>query len=70
MIRTAEVVAMDESPLEAIRKKKDSSINIAFKLVKKGQADAETFVGHVPEHNPCIQLLWLIKMRSLMVFLS
>lgn len=35
-----ETVLMDESPLRAIRRKRDSSIRIAFGLAKKGEADA------------------------------
>jgi glycerol-3-phosphate acyltransferase PlsX len=35
-----EVVAMDEPPAEALRRKKDSSLRIAIELVKSGGADA------------------------------
>ncbi len=41
-----EIVAMDESPVEAIRKKKDSTIMRGFDLVKNGQADAVVSAGH------------------------
>ena len=41
-----EAVAMDESPLKALRKKKDSSIGVAFSLVKKGQANAVISAGN------------------------
>jgi glycerol-3-phosphate acyltransferase PlsX len=36
----SEVVLMDESPAEALRHKKDSSLRIAIELVKSGEADA------------------------------
>src|SRR5512139_3794876 len=36
----SEVVGMDESPLTPIRKKKDSSIKVAFDLLKRGEASA------------------------------
>jgi glycerol-3-phosphate acyltransferase PlsX len=36
----SEVVAMDEPPTEALRRKKDSSIRVAVELVKSGEADA------------------------------
>ncbi len=36
----AEVVEMGESPAVAVRRKKDSSINVAVDLVKQGKADA------------------------------
>ncbi|MGE4658659.1 MAG: phosphate acyltransferase PlsX [Gammaproteobacteria bacterium] len=35
-----EVVAMDEHPAEALRKKKDSSLRVCVELVKSGRADA------------------------------
>ena len=35
-----EVVAMSESPTEALRKKKDSSMRVAINLVKDGIAEA------------------------------
>jgi len=46
VVHADEVVEMDESPLEAVRKKKNSSINIAFKLVKQGEADAVVSAGN------------------------
>ena len=41
-----ETVQMDESPLKAVRQKKDSSINVAFDLVKNGEADAVVSAGN------------------------
>jgi len=41
-----DVVAMDESPLKALRKKKDSSIRVAFGLAKEGRADAVISAGN------------------------
>lgn len=43
---TTEIVGMDESPTEAIRKKKDSSIVQAFQLVRKKNADAVVSAGN------------------------
>lgn len=43
---TTEVVAMDEHPGQAIRKKKDSSIRVIFELVKSGEADAAMSAGN------------------------
>jgi glycerol-3-phosphate acyltransferase PlsX len=37
---------MDDSPLRAVRKKKDSSINVAFELVKNGVSDAVVSAGN------------------------
>lgn len=42
----SEIIAMDESPSQAIRKKKDSSIRRAVELVKTGEADALVSAGH------------------------
>jgi len=42
----SEVVQMHESPIAAIRKKKDSSIRKAVELVKKQEADAVVSAGH------------------------
>lgn len=41
-----ETITMEESPVEAIRKKKDSTIMRGFDLVKNGQADAMVSAGH------------------------
>jgi phosphate acyltransferase len=40
LVPAASVVAMDDSPREAIRHKKDSSMRVAIDLVKQGRADA------------------------------
>jgi len=41
-----EVVHMDESPLKAVRQKNDSSIKVAFDLVKSGEVDAVVSAGN------------------------
>ncbi len=46
ILHTLEVVEMSESPVEAIRKKKHSSVMLAFDLVKKGQAQAAVSAGN------------------------
>lgn len=42
----SEVVGMDDSASDAVRKKKDSSIRVAFDLVKSGQAGAVVSTGN------------------------
>jgi glycerol-3-phosphate acyltransferase PlsX len=42
----SEVVAMDEPPADALRKKKDSSLRVAIELVKSGEADACVSAGN------------------------
>lgn len=42
----SEIVGMDESPAQAIRKKKDSSLRVCFDLVKSGEANAVVSAGN------------------------
>ncbi|MDF1613625.1 phosphate acyltransferase PlsX [Desulfurivibrio dismutans] len=46
VVPTTQVVGMDESPFEAIRRKKDSSIMRAFALHKEGKVDAVVSAGN------------------------
>lgn len=46
LVHAAEVVGMDESPVEAIRRKKDASVSVAFDQVRQGQADAAVSAGN------------------------
>lgn len=41
----AEVIGMEEHPAQAVRKKKDSSIVVATRMVKEGEADAVVSAG-------------------------
>lgn len=45
VVNASEVIATDEPPVNAIRKKKDSSIVVGMNLVKKGEADAFVSAG-------------------------
>jgi phosphate acyltransferase len=42
----SQVVEMDDSPVEALRRKRDSSIRVGFALVKSGDADAFVSAGN------------------------
>lgn len=42
----SETVGMDENPLKAFRKKKDSSIKVCFELARSGEADAVVSAGN------------------------
>ncbi|PKN30144.1 MAG: phosphate--acyl-ACP acyltransferase [Deltaproteobacteria bacterium HGW-Deltaproteobacteria-21] len=42
----SETILMGESPVKAVRQKKDSSIRVAFGLVKRGEADAVVSAGN------------------------
>ncbi|MFZ5760392.1 MAG: phosphate acyltransferase PlsX [Thermodesulfobacteriota bacterium] len=46
IVPATQIVTMNDSPIEAIRKKKDSSIVVAFELLKKGQVDAVVSPGN------------------------
>ncbi|MGB2693759.1 MAG: phosphate acyltransferase PlsX [Dehalococcoidia bacterium] len=42
----SEAIAMDEAPAQAVRQKKDASVNIAMELVKQGRAQAVVSAGN------------------------
>ena len=46
VVHASEVIETAESPVMAIRRKKDSSIVVAMNLVKKGEADAFVSAGN------------------------
>jgi glycerol-3-phosphate acyltransferase PlsX len=46
VIHAAETIGMDEAPAEAVRRKPDASIRVAFQLAKDGRADAVVSAGH------------------------
>ena len=45
VVHTTETISMDEPPVNAIRKKKDSSLVVAMNMVKKKEADAFVSAG-------------------------
>ena len=61
IIHTTQVVGMDDSGLDAVRKKKDSSISRAVDLVKNGKAQAVVSAGH----TGAAVTASLIKLRTL-----
>lgn len=46
VIAASEVIEMDEPPAQAVKQKKDASINVAVSLVKEGKADAVVSAGN------------------------
>ena len=46
VVAANEAISMDESPVQAVRQKKDASINIAMNLVKRGVAGAVVSAGN------------------------
>lgn len=46
IVHTTEVVGMAESPIDAIRRKRDSSIVVAFENLKSGEVDAVVSAGN------------------------
>ncbi len=61
IVHAAEVVAMDEAPVPAIRRKKDSSISRAMDLVKEGRADALISAGN----TGAVVVAATLKLRTL-----
>jgi glycerol-3-phosphate acyltransferase PlsX len=61
IIPTTEVIEMDDSPVEAIRAKPKSSINVMSDLVKKGEAQVAISAGNT---GACVASAQL-KMRTL-----
>ncbi|MGC8579826.1 MAG: phosphate acyltransferase PlsX [bacterium] len=46
IVHTDDVITMDESPADALRKKKNASMRVAVDLVSKGRADAVVSAGN------------------------
>lgn len=61
VVAATQEVAMDESPVEAIRTKPDSSISVMCKLVAKGEADVAISAGNT---GACVAAAQL-RMRTL-----
>jgi glycerol-3-phosphate acyltransferase PlsX len=61
VVHTTEIVAMDESPADAIRKKPDSSINVQAKMAAAGECDVVISAGNT---GACVAAAQL-RMRTL-----
>ncbi|HWE96673.1 MAG TPA: phosphate acyltransferase PlsX [Tepidisphaeraceae bacterium] len=61
VVHTTQIVEMDDPPVEAIRNKPDSSINVMCNLAKKGEADVVISAGNT---GACVAAAQL-KMRTL-----
>ncbi len=46
IVHSSQVIEMNENPVDAVRKKKDSSILVAFDLICRGEAQAVVSAGH------------------------
>ena len=46
IVHAAQVITMDDSPVMAVRKKRDSSLLVAIRLVKQGRADGVVSAGN------------------------
>src|SRR5437879_9057608 len=46
IVPAAEVITMEDSPMQAFRRKKDSSVHVAARLVRTGQADGFMSAGN------------------------
>ena len=61
VVATTQVIEMDDSPVEAVRNKPDSSISVMCKLAGKGQADVVVSAGNT---GACVAAAQL-RMRTL-----
>src|SRR5215207_5322959 len=61
IIHTTQIVTMADSGLDAVRRKKDSSVSRAIDLVKEGKAQAAVSAGH----TGAAVTASLIKLRTL-----
>jgi glycerol-3-phosphate acyltransferase PlsX len=59
----SQVITMDDAPAQAVRAKKDSSMRVAFELVKAGEADAVVSAGNSGAMMAC-GLLVLKRVRG------
>lgn len=57
LVHAAEVVTMDDHPVESFRKKRDSSLRVAIELVKSGAAAAVVSAGNSGAVLACAQLV-------------
>lgn len=46
IVHCTQVIEMNEHPVDAVRKKKDASVMVAFDLVRRGEADAAVSAGN------------------------
>lgn len=61
IVHASEVITMDDPPVQAVRRKKDSSMGRAIDLVKKGEADAVVSAGN----TGALMTAALLKLRTL-----
>ena len=55
---------MDDSPVEAVRKKKEATIMVGFDLVKNGEADAVDTADEGPVVGECRRAALLCDLRG------
>lgn len=58
IVHASEVIDMAEKPVEALRKKRDSSISVAVELVKEGRADVFVSAGNTGACTAASLLQW------------
>ncbi len=56
VVNATEVIEMNEDPVQAVRKKKDSSLNVGLQIVKDGRGDAFVSAGNTGAHISASQL--------------
>ncbi len=56
-----QTIRMDEHPLKAIRRKKNSSLNVAADCVKEGRAEALVSAGNTGAIHACTKIKWGVQ---------
>ena len=56
VVNATETIEMDDDPVQAVRQKKDSSLNVGLELVKNGIGDAFVSAGNTGAHISASQL--------------
>ena len=77
IVEATEVITMEDHPAQAFRRKKNSSVHVAARLVKEGAADGFVSAGNTgavmtdgevhtgDAWNPSIALRWPLRFRTL-----
>lgn len=58
IVEAKDVIAMDDKPAEAVRKKRDASLVVCARLVKQGEADALVTAGNTGAATAVSLLTW------------
>src|SRR5438045_8143003 len=58
IVPASEVIAMNDHPAQAFRRKKDSSVHVAARLVREGKADGIVSAGNTGAVMPAAKIIF------------